>query len=67
MPKPLLTFGRLSALEKILLPGFDTRSNALMTGFPEWYLSSKDKVGFLSSESILKSLIKPSFLRMSAI
>ena len=36
----MLTFGKLSALEKILLPGLDTRSKALITGFPEWYLSS---------------------------
>ena len=35
IPNPLLTFGKLSALEKILLPGFDTRSKALITGFPE--------------------------------
>jgi len=35
IPNPLFTFGKLSALEKILLPGFDTRSKALITGFPE--------------------------------
>ena len=37
MPKPLFTFGRLSALEKILLPGFETLSIELMTGLPELY------------------------------
>ena len=67
IPSPLLIFGNPSALEKILLPGFDTRSKALITGLPEWYLSSKDKVGLLSSASILKSFINPSFLRISAI
>ena len=67
IPNPLFTLGRLSALEKILLPGFETLSKALITGFPEWYLSSNDKVGFLFSSLILKSLMKPSFLRISAI
>ena len=58
IPRPLLIFGNPSALEKILLPGFDTRSNALITGFPEWYFNSKDKVGLLSSLLILKSIKK---------
>ena len=31
IPKPLLILGKLSALEKILLPGFDTLSKALIT------------------------------------
>ena len=35
IPSPLFIFGRLSALEKILLPGFDIRSKVLITGFPE--------------------------------
>ena len=35
IPSPLLIFGRPLALEKILLPGFETLSKALMTGFPE--------------------------------
>jgi len=35
MPRPLFIFGKLSALEKILLPGFETLSKLLMTGFPE--------------------------------
>ena len=48
IPRPLLIFGKLSALEKILLPGLETLSKALITGFPEWYFNSKDKVGFLS-------------------
>ena len=63
IPSPLLIFGRPLALEKILLPGFETLSKALITGFPEWYFNSNDKVGFLSSEFILKSLMKPSFLK----
>ena len=46
IPNPLLIFGKLSALENILLPGFDTLSKLLITGFPEWYLSSNDKTGF---------------------
>jgi hypothetical protein len=37
IPKPLLILGKLSALEKILLPGFDTLSILLITGFPELY------------------------------
>ena len=67
IPKPLFIFGKLSADEKILLPGFDTLSKALITGLPEWYLSSNDKIGFFSSELTLKSFIKPSFLSISAI
>jgi hypothetical protein len=35
MPKPPLIFGKLSALEKILLPGLETLSKVLITGFPE--------------------------------
>jgi hypothetical protein len=35
IPKPLFILGNPSALEKILLPGFDTRSNVLITGFQE--------------------------------
>ena len=34
---------------------------------PEWYFNSNDNVGFLSSSLILKSFIKPSFFRISAI
>ena len=34
MPRPLLIFGKLSALEKILLPGFDTLWIELITGDP---------------------------------
>ena len=67
IPRPLLILGKPSALEKILLPGLETLSNALITGLPEWYLSSKDNVGLLSSELILKSFIKPSFFSISAI
>ena len=63
IPKPLLIFGKLSALEKILLPGFETRSKLLITGFPEWYFNSKDNVFLLSFSKILKSFIKPSFLK----
>ena len=67
IPKPLFIFGKLSALEKIRLPGFDTLSKALITGLPEWYLSSKDKIIWLFSEFILNSFIKPSFFNISAI
>jgi hypothetical protein len=35
IPRPPLILGKLSALENILLPGFDTLSNVLITGFPE--------------------------------
>ena len=37
MPKPLFILFKLSALENILLPGLDTRSIVLITGFPELY------------------------------
>ena len=59
--------GSSVGFEKILLPGFDTLSKALITGLPEWYLSSNDKIGFFSSELTLKFFIKPSFLSISAI
>ena len=35
IPNPLLILGKLSALENILLPGLETLSNGLITGFPE--------------------------------
>jgi len=35
IPKPLFIFGKLSALENILLPGLETLSKVLITGFPE--------------------------------
>ena len=35
IPNPLLILGKLSALENILLPGFDTLSKVLITGLPE--------------------------------
>ena len=35
IPRPLLIFGKLSALEKILLPGFETLSKLFITGLPE--------------------------------
>ena len=41
IPNPLFILGKLSALENILLPGFETRSNALITGLPEWILTLK--------------------------
>ena len=34
IPNPLLIFGKLSALEKILLPGLETLSIVLITGDP---------------------------------
>ena len=37
IPNPLLTFGKLSALEKILLPGLETLSIELITGLPDEY------------------------------
>ena len=37
IPRPLLTFGRLSALENILLPGLEIRWIEFITGFPELY------------------------------
>ena len=55
IPRPLLILGRPSALEKIL-PGLETLSNALITGLPEWYFNSKDKVDLLFSGLTLKSL-----------
>ncbi len=67
IPRPLLILGKPSALEKILLPGFETLSNVLITGLPEWYLSSKDNKDLLFSLFILKSLINPSFFKISAI
>ena len=44
MPKPLLIFGKLSALEKILLPGFEILSIVFITGEPELYLRLIDHV-----------------------
>ena len=41
IPKPLFTFGKLSALENILLPGFETLSIELITGLPELYFKLK--------------------------
>ena len=38
MPNPLFILGKLSALENILLPGFETLSIELITGLPELYL-----------------------------
>ena len=58
IPNPLFTFGRLPALEKILLPGFETLSKALITGLPEWYFKSKDNIDLLSFESILSLELK---------
>ena len=49
MPKPLFTFGKLSALEKILLPGLETLSIELITGLPELYFKLISIVGFTSS------------------
>ena len=37
IPNPLFTFGRLSALENIRLPGFEILSIELITGLPELY------------------------------
>ena len=67
IPKPLFIFGKLSALENILLPGLETLSNVLITGLPEWYLSSKDNNDLLFSLFTLKSFIKPSFFKIPAI
>ena len=40
IPRPLFIFGKLCALEKTLLPGFDTLSITLITGDPELYFKS---------------------------
>ena len=48
IPKPLLIFGKLSALEKTLLPGFDILSITLITGEPELYFRSIIKTCLLS-------------------
>ena len=57
IPRPLLIFGRLSALEKTLLPGFDTLSITLITGDPELYLRSIIKTCLFSFLSTLNPLI----------
>ena len=49
MPRPLLIFGRLLALENILLPGFETLSIVFITGFPELYFKLISIDGFVSS------------------
>ena len=49
IPNPLFILGRLSALEKILLPGLEILSIELITGFPELYFKLISIVGFTSS------------------
>ena len=58
MPKPLFILGRLSALEKILLPGLETLSITFITGFPRLYFRSIASSDLLSFSVILKSRIK---------
>ena len=45
IPKPLFIFGKLSALEKIRLPGLETLSIEFITGFPkkEEFMSAKTR------------------------
>ena len=57
IPNPLLIFGKLSALEKILLPGFETLSIVFITGFPKLYFNKKHRGNFISSIFGLISLI----------
>ena len=52
IPRPLLTFGKLSALENILLPGFDILYIVLITWFPELYYKLILRFGFLSSDTL---------------
>ena len=47
IPNPLLIFGKLSALENILRPGFETLSIVPITGFPEWYFKLIDNIDLL--------------------
>ena len=55
IPNPLLIFGKLSALENILLPGFETLSIVFITGLPELYF--KLIVRFVFPEIFLKELL----------
>ena len=57
IPRPLLILGKLCALEKTLLPGFDTLSITLITGDPEFYLRSIIKTCLFSFLSTLNPLI----------
>ena len=50
MPYPLFTLGKLSALEKILLPGFEILSIELITGEPELYFRLMCKFALLFSD-----------------
>ena len=49
IPRPLFIFGKLLALEKILLPGLEILSIVFITGFPELYFKLISIEGFLSS------------------
>ena len=53
MPRPLLILGRLSALENILLPGFETLSIVFITGEPEWYFKLIERICLETSSSTL--------------
>ena len=57
IPKPLFIFGRLSALENILLPGLETLSITVITGEPELYFKSIVKTFLLSLFATLKLFI----------
>ena len=48
IPNPLFIFGRLSELEKILLPGFEIRSIVFITGLPELYFRFISRIGLVS-------------------
>ena len=60
----------LQIADKAILQGNATSMIIVMpdaNSVKKGYFNSIDKVGFLSSEFILKSLIKPSFFKISAI
>ena len=52
IPRPLLIFGKLSALENTLLPGLEILSMELITGFPELYFKLISRFGFISSVTL---------------
>ena len=52
IPRPLLIFGKLSALENILLPGLEILSIELITGLPELYFKLISRFGFVSSVTL---------------
>ena len=53
IPRPLFIFGKLSALENILLPGLDILSITFITGLPELYFKLISKIDLLFASSII--------------